>query len=520
MEELIFADRVEETTTTTGTGNLVLAGATTGHRDFGSVLSIGDRFYYLIDGAPADPAQWEVGIGTLNASGEIERAPIASSDANAAVDLAAGTKTVSLTVAAQLFDRVEAGFRSVILEPEAATDNWNRTLIEVPAGTGMVEGGVDNAVNAGLRVAAGRVTNGPTGEPDYWDTVVGFGTNMSSVWTPLNPALGSGSFRVESKFAQGGPTDVFGTELHISGFAKTGEEYRAFTTFIPHEAGNFATVGGSDVRGAVVNLQDGSGAQAIKFDWTTANGGQISVRRRGTACSSILFESNNVTVLRMLSSDGTTYLPLPYYNANNNIQLSNAVYVVGPAGNNPMGVPAALAVNCTSAANETSALAVNGPAVTGNFYAMKMLASATGTVFHQMYNSGSGRVVLDMQAGAGAANDSIVAFSNIGAGGTSWSVGLDNSDGDKLKIEASYRAVGTAANVFVEFDAAAGVSYFRKPPRMPNYTVATLPSAVTAGAGARAFVTDASAPAFGAAVAGGGAVKVPVYSDGAGWRVG
>jgi hypothetical protein len=52
------------------------------------------------------------------------------------------------------------------------------------------------------------------------------------------------------------------------------------------------------------------------------------------------------------------------------------------------------------------------------------------------------------------------------------------------------------------------------------YTVAGLPSAVTMGAGARAFVSNASGPVFGSAVAGGGAVNVPVYSDGAVWRVG
>jgi len=53
-----------------------------------------------------------------------------------------------------------------------------------------------------------------------------------------------------------------------------------------------------------------------------------------------------------------------------------------------------------------------------------------------------------------------------------------------------------------------------------NYTVATLPSASTSGVGARAFVTDALAPTFGATVATGGAVAVPVYSDGTNWKVG
>jgi hypothetical protein len=57
-------------------------------------------------------------------------------------------------------------------------------------------------------------------------------------------------------------------------------------------------------------------------------------------------------------------------------------------------------------------------------------------------------------------------------------------------------------------------------PPLVNYTVATLPSAVTSGKGARSFVTDALGPAFGATVVTGGAVAVPVYSDGTNWKVG
>ena len=57
-------------------------------------------------------------------------------------------------------------------------------------------------------------------------------------------------------------------------------------------------------------------------------------------------------------------------------------------------------------------------------------------------------------------------------------------------------------------------------PSLTNYTVATLPSAVTSGKGARSFVTDALAPTFGTTVVAGGAVAVPVYSDGTNWKVG
>jgi len=59
--------------------------------------------------------------------------------------------------------------------------------------------------------------------------------------------------------------------------------------------------------------------------------------------------------------------------------------------------------------------------------------------------------------------------------------------------------------------------------RTAQTTVSGLPSASTAGAGARAYVTDASASmtsGIGATVTGGGSNKVPVYSDGTNWIIG
>jgi hypothetical protein len=51
-------------------------------------------------------------------------------------------------------------------------------------------------------------------------------------------------------------------------------------------------------------------------------------------------------------------------------------------------------------------------------------------------------------------------------------------------------------------------------------TVGSLPAAATAGAGARSFVTDATATTFLSTVAGGGANAVPVVSDGTNWLIG
>jgi hypothetical protein len=57
-------------------------------------------------------------------------------------------------------------------------------------------------------------------------------------------------------------------------------------------------------------------------------------------------------------------------------------------------------------------------------------------------------------------------------------------------------------------------------PATTTYTVSTLPSAASVGVGARSFVTDALAPTFGATVVAGGAIAVPVYSNGTVWKVG
>ncbi len=51
-------------------------------------------------------------------------------------------------------------------------------------------------------------------------------------------------------------------------------------------------------------------------------------------------------------------------------------------------------------------------------------------------------------------------------------------------------------------------------------TVSALPSAATAGAGARAFVTDANSTTFNASAVGGGANNMPVFSNGTGWFIG
>ena len=92
---LILADRVRDTTTTTGTGTVTLSGtAPTGYQNF-SVIGNGNTTYYTINAG----SQWEVGIGTYSSTGPTlaRNTVLESSNANALVDFAAGTKDVFVT---------------------------------------------------------------------------------------------------------------------------------------------------------------------------------------------------------------------------------------------------------------------------------------------------------------------------------------------------------------------------------------------------------------------------------------
>jgi hypothetical protein len=89
----VLADRVRETTTTTGTVSVVLAGAVTGFQTFAAIGN-GNTTYYTIAGQGT--SEWEVGIGTYTASGTTlaRNTVLASSNSGSLVNFSAGTKDV------------------------------------------------------------------------------------------------------------------------------------------------------------------------------------------------------------------------------------------------------------------------------------------------------------------------------------------------------------------------------------------------------------------------------------------
>ena len=97
---LVINDRVKETTTTTGTGAVSLGGAVTGFETFAAGIGNSNTTYYAIVHQTA--AEFEVGLGTLDGdSSDLTRTTvISSSNSDSAVDFAAGTKDVFVTIPA------------------------------------------------------------------------------------------------------------------------------------------------------------------------------------------------------------------------------------------------------------------------------------------------------------------------------------------------------------------------------------------------------------------------------------
>lgn len=93
----VTADRVLDTSTSTGTGAIVVSGsAPNGYRTFSAVMSTSDTCYYSIQHETLN--EWETGTATYSSANTLTRTTVSSSsNAGSAVNFSAGTKNVSLT---------------------------------------------------------------------------------------------------------------------------------------------------------------------------------------------------------------------------------------------------------------------------------------------------------------------------------------------------------------------------------------------------------------------------------------
>lgn len=177
----IKADRVKETTTTTGTGALTLVGAVAGFRAFSSVMAASDTCFYAITG----PTEWETGLGTFNTT--LTRTTVlASSNAGAAVSLSVGSKDVFITVPAdrllELDSELATQFPAIVSEPSTPAAGFLSVYARSVAGRMLpkIKGpsGLDTCMQTAL--FQNRIM---TYVPSTGSTGTGSGTGLGPVWT-------------------------------------------------------------------------------------------------------------------------------------------------------------------------------------------------------------------------------------------------------------------------------------------------------------------------------------------------
>jgi len=149
----VLADRVKETTTTTGTGAVTLLGASTGYQSF-SAVGDANSTYYTIAGQSS--SEWEVGIGTYTSSGTTlsRDTVLASSNSGSLVTFSAGTKDVFVTYPSE----------RAIIGGQGYIENANTVTVSSTINTGS------NAISAGpVTVNSGVTITVPTGS--IWTVV-------------------------------------------------------------------------------------------------------------------------------------------------------------------------------------------------------------------------------------------------------------------------------------------------------------------------------------------------------------
>jgi hypothetical protein len=188
----MYADRVKDTTLSTGTGAITLAGvAPTGYQTFaaGFGASAVTVSYCIADQAGNN---WEVGVGTFNGTTGLTRTTVlGSSNAGAAVAFTAGTKDVFCTAPAKYLDTFTSTNQGTVPASGGGTSNFLRAdgTFAAPAATAPASpttsvqfnnaGAFGGSANFTYNTGTNTFTVGPAGATTIIETLAPTGSTVA-----------------------------------------------------------------------------------------------------------------------------------------------------------------------------------------------------------------------------------------------------------------------------------------------------------------------------------------------------
>ena len=212
----VVNDRVKETTTSTGTGTINLAGAATGFETFVAGIGNSNTTYYCIQAQGG--SAFEIGVGTVtDASPDTlsRTAIISSSNGDAAVDFGAGTKDVFCTLPAS----------KAVIEDNSTNANitGNLTLggtvdgVDIAARDAVLTSTTTTA-NAALPTTGGAMTGAITTNSTFDGVDVGArDAVLTSTTTTANAALPKAGGQMSGNITMAGTETVDGRDLSVDG---------------------------------------------------------------------------------------------------------------------------------------------------------------------------------------------------------------------------------------------------------------------------------------------------------------